>query len=116
VGPGGQWKRRRRKGKSGRVGDLDRGKRMGRAREGRERREEGGEAVGWAARGEKKGKKEKGKWAGPNRKKRGKINVFQMHVNLNLNFKFKWKTTNKIMQRACNAQNPYFLIFLFMFY
>jgi hypothetical protein len=69
---------------------------MGRAREGRERREEGGEAVGWAARVEKKGKKEKGKWAGPNRKKRGKINIFQMH----LNFKFKWKTTNKTMQRA----------------
>jgi hypothetical protein len=63
-------------------------------REGRVRREEGGEAVGWAARREKKEKNEKGRWAGPNRKREGKRNVFQMHLNLNLNFKFKWKTTN----------------------
>jgi hypothetical protein len=57
---------------------------MGHTQEGRERREEGGEAVGRAARGEKKEKKEKGWWAGPNRKREGKRNVFQMHLNLNL--------------------------------
>jgi hypothetical protein len=72
---------------------------VGRARKGRKRGERG-PAVGGPQGKKGNRKKEKGRWAGPTRKRVGKRNIFQMHLNLNLKFKFKWKTINKAMQRA----------------
>jgi hypothetical protein len=76
----------RRKGKKERKATW-----LGRAGEKRE-------LAGLGRKEEKKEEKEKERWARPTRKREGKRNAFQMHLNLKP--KFKWKTINKTMQWA----------------
>jgi hypothetical protein len=75
--------------KSGPCGVSWAGEAAGPRAEGEEeRRRKGGRGPGRKGRKER-GKRKKERWAGPTRKREGKRNAFQMHLNLNLKFKFK---------------------------
>jgi hypothetical protein len=105
--------------------DWAREEATGRARW-RERRERS--QLGWAVRGEKKGRKnpvglgrkeekEKRTREMGRAKKEKREREKEMHSNafeLNLKFKFKWKTNSKTMQCGMKCTNLYLLIFLFM--